>query len=378
MIHNDRLRVSAAAWRFGTALLLAGLIFPQLSNAYQILPKISDVDRKLSNVSSSRFWSWTGMFVVDRVLPHLKSPVHEAITLAALDCTAKPGDELGCVTLDRVMQNRMLLYGVRWPDDPPFRLNPRKPPAVGACDVNITLRSTAQPECWRKLFDDAGRVAKAYKGSGSAFGPGTMLLYRSHYGDLQFMHAMAAYEGEPAQATRHNMRIWAEFLWGVASGSIRTDLYLRDAAAPDIAALFPGDMSATNLFATGIVEARSHLREVALGVLLHMVQDSYSLAHASREDASGGECAGLPGVEAPGRIAEFHSYMRQDGSRHDTADTGKALTRHVLEYEPSVVDVSRQLIVSWQQGRDWAAVAPYIDCALTLVDPAAPATAGGF
>ncbi|WP_257389169.1 hypothetical protein [Tahibacter caeni] len=371
-------RAAAAARLLGAVLGLFGLAVPQRSDAYQILPKISDVDRKLGNVSTSRFWSWTGIWVVDHVLPHLKSPVHEAITLAALDCTAGPGDEMGCVTLDRVKQHRMLLYGVRWPDDPPFRLDPGKPPAVKACNASVTLRSTAQPECWRKLFDDAGRAAKAHKGTGPAFGPGTMLLYRSHYGDLQFMHAMAAYEGEPARDTQRNMRIWAEFLWGVARGAIRTDIYLRDVAVPGFAAYFPGEMTATNLFATGIVEARSHLREVALGVLLHMIQDSYSVAHASRLDAGGGECAGLPGVEAPGRIAEFHSYARQDGSLHDAADTREALARHMLEYDPSVVAVSRQLVVSWQQGRDWAAVSPYIDCALALTDPNAPATAGGF
>lgn len=318
------------------------------------------------------------MWVVDYVVPHLKSPVHEAITLAALGCKAAAGSELSCVTLDTVMQHRMLLYGVRWPDDPPFRLDARKPPAVGACDVNVTLRSTAQPQCWKKLFEDAGRTAKAHRGPGPAFGPGTMLLYRSHYGDLQFMHAMAAYEGEPAGVTQANMRIWAQFLWGIASGAIPTDINLRDVDVPGFAPLFPGEMTATNLFATGIVEARSHLREVALGALLHMVQDSYSLAHASRRESSGGYCPGMPGIEAPGRIEEFHSYANQNGALHDSADTSNALSRHVLQDAPSVVSVSRQLIQLWQRGAGWSEAAPYVDCVLNVVDAAAPASAGGF
>lgn len=319
------------------------------------------------------------MWVVDHVVPHLKSPVHEAITLAALGCETVPvGDEMSCVTLDSVKQHRMMLFGVRWPDDPPFRLDPKNPPAVKACDVTVTLRSTAQPQCWKKLFEDAGRSAKTHRGSGPAFGPGTMLLYRSHYGDLQFMHAMAAYEGEPAGATQHNMRIWAQFLWGVASGAIPTDINLREVDVPGFAAFFPGEMTATNLFATGIVEARQHLREVALGVLLHMVQDSYSLAHASRRDSSGASCPGFAGIEAPGRIEEFHSYAHQSGARHDESDTAKALTRHVLQDTPSVVAVSRQLIGLWRQGRSWNDVAPYIDCVLAVVDPDAPASAGGY
>lgn len=355
-----------------------GLLLPRSSDAYQILPRISDVDRKLVTLGDNKFWNLGGLWIVDHVLPRLKSPVHEAITLAALDCPATNGEEMGCVTLPAVKQNQMLLYGVRWPDDPPFRLDPRRPPAAAGCSVDITVRSTAQPKCWRQLFDDAGRQARTHKGATPAFGPGTMLLYRSHYGDLQFMHAMAAYEGEPAGLTQANMRMWAQFLWGVADGSIRTDISLREAGGEELGRYFPGDMTATNLFATGIIEARSHLREVALGALLHMVQDSYSRAHVSRSESSGARCSGFAAAEAPGVIEEFHSYVRQDGPLHDHADTSQALAKHTLAEMPSVVAVSRELIRQWRQGAKWTEVAPYMDCVLAVRSAAAPAGAGPF
>lgn len=50
-----------------------------------------------------------------------------------------------------------------------------------------------------------------------------MLLYRSHYGNLQFMHSMASFDGEPAGSTRRHMQMWAKYLWGIAIGTTRTD-----------------------------------------------------------------------------------------------------------------------------------------------------------
>jgi hypothetical protein len=362
--------------RLTRCLCLLALLSFGSADAFQVLPKVSDVDRKMTKYGG--WLDWLSQYGVDAAAPLLKNPVHEAITLAALGCDNQPGDEMDCVRRADVIEHRMTLYGVRWPDDPPFRLDPKSPPKIISCKPKVTVRSTAQPTCWLGLFNDAGKRAHAHKGASPAFGPGDMILYRSHYGDLQFFHSMASYDGEPAAETRVKMHMWAKFLWAAATKKIRMDVPLRETGVEGLERFFPGDMTATNLFATGIVEARSHLDEVALGALLHMIQDSFSEAHALRLESSGGRCAGLTQYESPGRISEFHSYARQVSSLHDKEDTPAALALQTLQTSPSVVGVTRDIINLWQRHAEWTEAESYFNCVFDLADPKALAGPGRY
>jgi hypothetical protein len=351
------------------------------AQAFQILPKISDVDRKLTSLGSNGVVNSLGQFLVGSAVPMIKNPVHESITLAALGCTVTPGSERTCITENAVLENRTLLYGVRWPDDPPFPLNRNKPPRITGCDVRVTLRSTSQPLCWNGLFKDAQTTAHSQAGAAPgkpAFGTGDYLLYRSHFGDLQFFHAMAAYDGEQAQDTQRRMKMWAQFLWGIATQTLAKDKFIKTLGVPGLDAYFPGDMSAINLLATGIVEVRKDLHQVAIGTLLHMVQDSFSQAHAERTDASGGQCDAVPRFAQPGRIVRFYGYAGQNGPAHDKEDTFDALELQTLQVSPNVVDVSRAFLTLWKEGAAWSEAQKYFDCAFTLQDPAAPAGPGPF
>jgi hypothetical protein len=370
-------RVCAAVPRHVRAALLA-LVSSAASDAmaFQVLPKVSDVDRKLSAAGSNSVLNRSGQWVVDKTMPYMKSPVHESITLAAIGCGEKRGAEARCVTVRAVGENRILLYGVRWPDDPPFTLNADKPPRSQKCDVNVTMRSTAQPACWLTLFNDAGAGAKKVKGK-PAYGPGDYLLYRSHYGDLQFMHAMGAFDGERARDTVARMRMWAEFLWGVAINDIPVGKFLREVGIPDLGTYFPGDITATNLFATGIIEVRKDLDQVAIGALLHMVQDSFSRAHAQRAVETGATCQDTR-FDKPGQILKFYSYAEQVGASHDEEDTVDALKRHTLQISPSAVDVSRAFLTLWRERKNWAQASGLFDCVFDIQDPDAPAQAGRF
>jgi hypothetical protein len=334
--------------------------------AYQVLPKVSDTDRKLTGLSDNPTINRAGQWLVGKV-KFLKSPVHEAVTLAALGCTVEPGSEIDCVTHSRVTEHRMVLYGVRWPDDPPFRLDADNPPDFDDCDVAVTVRSTSQPKCWMELFFDAEKKAKKHRGSGSPFGPGTAMLYRSHYGDLQFMHAMAASDGEKAATTQARMRTWAKFLWHTALGQVPKEVYLRDLEGYDLGGWFPGDMSSQNLFATGVTAPREHLDQVAFGVLLHMVQDSFSAAHTKRDEETGAQCQGYP-ADAPGKIRSFRSYVKQNSSRHDAQDTAERMGLHSIQSSPSAVDASRELYDAWHTRQPWEQVEPYFNCLFTLHD----------
>jgi hypothetical protein len=361
--------------------LMAAALLPTTVPAFQVLPRISDVDRKLSSLGGNQFIDGIGQWFVGNALPMIKSPVHEAITLNALDCVSQAGSESQCVTTEAVRVNQVLLYGVRWPDDPPFALNRASPPRIADCDPKVTLRSTAQPKCWRGLFSDADKTAKqrmASKPGEPAFGPGEYLLYRSHFGDLQFFHSMAAYDGETAAETQQRMKMWAQFLWGVATRTIPTDRFIRTVGVDQLEHYFPGDMTAMNLFATGIVEVRKDLDNVAMGALLHMLQDSFSQAHTGRNPESGAACEAIPRFAQPGKISQFYSYAGQVGSLHDHEDTFDALGLQTLQVSPNVVDASRAFLALWKENAPWIEAEKYFDCAFALEAPDARAGPGPF
>ena len=374
--------IKSASRRTALAVvLLSSALWPLTASAFQVLPRISDVDRALTRLGNHQFIDGLGQWFVGNAVPLVKSPVHEAITLNALDCAAEPGAEASCVTMDAVRTNQVLLYGVRWPDDPPFALNRTSPPRISGCNPSVTLRSTAQPMCWKGLFADADATAKqraAEKPDEPAFGPGDYLLYRSHFGDLQFFHSMAAHDGEMAAATRTRMKMWARFLWGVGNKSIPTNRFIRLSGVPQMANYFPGDMTAMNLFATGITQVRRELDRVAIGALLHMVQDSFSQAHAARASETGASCDEIPRFLKPGKITQFYSYARQVGSQHNHEDTFDALGLQTLQMSPSVVDASRAFLTLWKEGAPWSEAEKYFDCVFALEDATAKADAGPF
>ena len=74
---------------------------------FQVLPKVSDVDRKLAKLGTSRVFDLVGQLAMANALPMLKGPVHEAITLAALGCTSETVED--CVALDAINTHRILL-----------------------------------------------------------------------------------------------------------------------------------------------------------------------------------------------------------------------------------------------------------------------------
>jgi len=133
-----------------------------------------------------------------------------------------------------------------------------------------------------------------------------------------------------------------------------------------------------NLFATGIIEVRKDLDKVALGALLHMLQDSFSHAHAGREPESGASCATIPRFAQPGRIREFYSYAGQVGTLHDHEDTFDALGLQTLQVSPSVVDASRAFLTLWQENAPWTEAEKYFDCGFALSAPSATAGPGPF
>lgn len=191
------------------------------------------------------------------------------------------------------------------------------------------------------------------------------------------MHSLGAYDGESAGAIVDRMKMWVEFLWGVATGTTPTGVYIRDLDHPDLVNYFPGDLTATNLFATGIVKVRKDPGKVAMGALLHIAQDRFSEAHTERDLESGAQC-GNTGYDKPGQIQRFHSYTKQSSASHDEADTVKALALHTMQISPSAVDVSRAFLTLWNENKPWSEVSEFCDCVFDVKDREVEADAGRY
>ncbi|MCP5049696.1 MAG: DUF4157 domain-containing protein [bacterium] len=139
------------------------------------------------------------------------------------------------------------------------------------------------------------------------------IIARSHYGDLQFFHAMTDL-GEDPMETRDRILKWSRFLIRVARETYGPEMKISDIefvrdlfTHPDhenwkVKRLFLFDGSEPAAEA----EIGLRVRRRASGALLHLVQDSYMEGHVKRDD--------------DGNIIQFHSYMEQVGDVHGESD----------------------------------------------------------
>ena len=236
-----------------------------------------------------------------------KGAVHERITSFSEDCAKIEPAPIRC-SLPRTKSEfngkdwKLGAYtrAVRWPDDPTRQGNVR---GIIKFGINAGLGRCA----------DYLKPGKPFAG----------LMCNSHYGKLQFMHAMSSSDTETFEATRNLILAWSKFTFGVASGRIPADApfcaTVRAEGSPLAEVLAPEDfpfceervtargtypawkirtlfvLSCRNPFssttcseATG-KPADELARRNATGALLHLIQDSYSRSHTGRahDDARG-------------------------------------------------------------------------------------------
>lgn len=288
----------------------------------------------------------------------ISEPVHEEITQLARACQlAHPGPVASpLVCTDRTERIKTpegnkydsLVRGVWWNDDP-----------------NQLLFT--KPWKWLAWMDDAENIARCnrnWKGRAATIDASYYLTYRSHYGDLQFIHSMASTNGEAARATQQNILAWAEFTYAAATGSLDMEATVDTATPRHLQPYFSQQSGWTTnyLFAPRYrLKTADHNRLMAAGSLLHMVQDSYSAAHTRRAyDAS-------PSCPA-GRVVQFHSYIDQDPKKHATADRRQAWADQQFTAQQDPVNVSATLLAYIAQRAPWDTVEAYLRDTVFCVD----------
>lgn len=337
--------------------------------AWNVQPVPSEKDKRIGKYDKPT--KRLKKHITKELVVHFTIPQHEEIAHRIYGCAE------GDCRAPRAGQKAAppaVLAGSRWNDTPPFTLLKTR---TAFCPLDKVITINNYPECWGILFKDAKKQAEAGRKYGNA--PLTLVLYRSHFGDMQFLHSMATNEQELARETKQKIMAWAEFMYRVALGEINRGTYVKKTGMPDIDGLFTHryDTVQTLFVNDSPREYREdeNLHLFAMGVLLHMVADSFSDSHAERGDQLGQECRQAKGKRNPGWIRQFHVYILQDSSAHSTAETDQALAEK-LEDDTSPVDVGRAIMEYYNRKAPWEELKDYLDCVYELADPNAPAGPG--
>jgi hypothetical protein len=260
------------------------------------------------------------------------SDVHERITRQAYE-------KAGVKLTDDVMA------GVRWNDAPPVM---RMGPLAGACNM----------ACWISMLRVDSLALEVLARREQA-----IPVLRSHFGDMQFLHAMAARAGERPADTRDKALRWLEFSYRVARGEIgpRVNVFsLResgvemDSGTRDwVSSLFGSPEKQLWRVQDVFVPGVGDLRKVAFGTFLHLVEDSYSASHVRRLSRRV-QPNGCPSYDAADPIAEFRTYVGQDTEKHALCDDPPDWLDAPREGSP--IDLLAELVEAYSQGRDWSTV----------------------
>ena len=372
------------------------LVFTSPALAFQTQPVGTEYDRRLAQLDQSEAEQLLAT-IVERGVRIFLEPVHEEITQRIYGCEDnlkdKPDeweDNLNCAKQHFAPQ--AVIDGTRWNDNPPFIVKPDfllpNGKVIKSKCANETIKLPRKSNCWKDVFTTSSdRAQRKFFTNRNG-----VILNRSHFGDLQFLHSMASRVGDRAQETKLSILMWAEFAYKVASESIPANTPLKDVPVTGFEKLFRNqEATVENLFLLGDTTYRgSQLRDFAFGTLLHMVQDSFSESHVSR-DLSTQEalphCAN--GGGSPAKIEKFLVYSSQDTADHKDEDLYEALRNDVLKYSPNVIDVGQILVKFYEELKDkqksnqeysnWDVVKKYLDeCVFALNDGDAEADGGKF
>lgn len=303
-------------------------------------------------------------------LGRIAEPVHEEITQLARACVqAQPGPVLApLICTDRTERSveprgnkyDALIRGVWWNDDP-----------------NQLLFALRQGR-FLSWMHDARLIAttgRNWRGKEATIGPDYYLTYRSHYGDLQFLHAMASADDEPAAATRHRALLWAEFAYRVATGRLDPETTMDRIEPEELRAYFEAQPGWTIHFLFAYryqLRTEAYKRMMAAGSLLHLVQDSYSAAHVQRSFEPTAQCP-------HGAIVQFHAYTCQDPEAHKRQDLRSAWLQRGFTAAQDPVNVSATLLGYIRQEAEWNVVRDYLEgTVFCLADEARNASPGDY
>ena len=208
-------------------------------------------------------------------------------------------------------------------------------------------------------------------------GPPNCMTQRSHFGNLQFLHAMGVHEGEKPHDTRDRFLKWMGVMYKLACGNQKVSELqpLRD-HFPELfnGSTYPsGGTTLRDLILADRPEYKdSNIPLRALGICMHIIQDSYAVGHVQRRLANPQDFVGRddhgyinfkPGTWGKwGAIVSFHTYGTQNTHRHsfydglegaDLPNPKNLETYNRLHGARDAIDACERLINAFAQKKEW-------------------------
>lgn len=254
------------------------------------------------------------------------APIHESLTLSALINVPNSGVAPGTSLSSANNADWEFIRGVVWNDDPAGLLFEDKADANHAYSTGAMwwIKYNAGEEEWNPSQLDDDRFYN--------------VIGRSHYGDMQFLHCMAAAPGEQPAETKRRVMIWMEVMYKLSNGEegITPDTLVKNSKLGDLLAtpddvpggsIPPRFQSLSYMLAPKSPFQAIDIRRRALGSMLHVIQDSYAIGHTQRvplnkdDQTSTDPLAYKPGTtDRWGAILNFHTYFGQNGDKHGHYD----------------------------------------------------------
>lgn len=281
-------------------------------------------------------------------------PVHEQLTDKALDC-GRAGSL--CERLARIgITRKQLLEGVRSSDFPAaYFTEDTFPPCLKRL-LRITV--DADVVCIMASYGNAASSKELFKNR--AWTMRRSFGVRGHFGDLQFLHAMAP-EGQSAETSYQHIRMWMAFAYRASRGEF--DL-TSDAHAVPVKGMdrffWRGARKVGDLLDYRFTAP--HASAVALGQMLHLAQDSFAHCHTRRD--------------ANGQITQYLSYLYQNKTAHGAHDKDLEHIKALQSQTLNPVAFARDLLEMRVANQPWEAVEPLIERYFKPTAGAPPAARG--
>ncbi|KAL8714719.1 MAG: hypothetical protein Q9225_006511 [Loekoesia sp. 1 TL-2023] len=289
-------------------------------------------------------------FEADSLLDY-GEPVYEMLTLAALinsDYKLDPSMTYRSLRDNPTAHPEIndFVRGVMWNDDPECELF-KNDNASNNLDYSIGA-------AWLKKFPFGGFTKLE-------------LIHRSHYGDLQWLHAMALGMDLPA-TTKISVLQWMETMYSVAIGALSPDTLLINTV---VSRWFddPANYTTVGELLTHRHPSPAFIPHRALGSCFHVIQDSYVIGHTSCERLNPNAPAGE--ADRWGAVLNFHSYGGQNEDQHKHFDHSSDDLNRIDLSNPSSwnglfgcrdgLDKCITLANFWNRNAPWSEVYQWLD-----------------
>lgn len=251
--------------------------------------------------------------------------IHEALTNKSIECKE---NESTCAKLAQLrIYPKDIIDGVQWNDFPGIYYTESKVPLCNRRILNI--RNDHHVACIVAPLIYASKTSprKLRDPNWIRLRP---ISVRGHYGDLQFLHAMAE-DGESAEKTLSKLMNWMEFSYLVSLKKVNLNAYVETTEIQGMKVFFgTGARKAKDLL--NYSTDKDQAAGLALGQMLHIIQDSFSKCHTIRDEN--------------GKIIQFLSYRGQNFEKHK---------KHDLELESGSksVEFGRELLQARANSMEW-------------------------